>query len=301
MMDPQPWPELPYADWKATYETLHLYTQVVGKVKLALAPRLNEWWHAAYHLWARGITTGPIPYHSNLFEIRFDLISHTVEMLDSRGATQTLELSPRTVAEFYHLLFTKLDAMGIQVQIAPAPQEMPEDPIPLDQDTVHSAYDREQVARFWHVLSHVTESFERFRSGFLGKASPVHFWWGSFDLNITRFSGKLCAAPPKAGHLARVDCDEEHFSAGFWPGSEQFPEPAFYSYGYPSPVGLESHPIPVEGAGWNSAMGEFILPYNTLRAATRPEEEIMRFLASAYEAVATLGKWDRSLLERKAE
>ena len=295
------WPALPFDHWHETLDTLHLYTQIPGKIKLTLSPTLNEWWHAAYHFWARGITTGPMPYRSKLLEIRFDFFSHSIDILDSTGTAKSIELVPRTVAEFYRLFLSKLDLMGIPITLMTAPQEMPEDSIPLDQDTVHRTYDRDAVERFWVVLSQVSAVFEQFRSGFFGKASPVHFWWGSFDLNLTRFPGRSCNPPPKAGRLARIDCDEEHFSAGFWPGDKRLPQPAFYAYAYPSPHGLESAAIRPAQAEWNPMMGEFILRYDDVRNARNPEQCIIEFLTSTYNAAADLGRWDRKFLERKIE
>ncbi len=298
-MKPTSWPPLPYNDWLNTCETLHLYTQVVGKIKLALAPWLNEWWHVALTPWARGLSTGMIPYGHRLFEIRFDFISHSLEIQDSLGHSHTIELTPRPVAEFYTLVIGGLQEMGIEAAIAPAPQEMPEDIIPLDRDFEHHTYDRGAVGRFWQVLSQVSGVFEQFRSGFSGKASPVQFWWGSFDLAIARFCGRPCSAPPHAGRLARIGGDEEQFAAGFWPGDGRLRQPAFYAYSYPAFPQLSTTRISPNAAYWNAELGEFILHYENVRASADPERAILDFLTSTYEAVANLGKWDRAFLERK--
>ncbi len=292
------WPELPYTEWLDTYETLHLYTQIAGKIKLALAPWLAEWWHVALAIWARGITTGPLPFGSRLLEIRFDFISHIVEVMDSTGNSDGIELAPRPVAEFYQRLMSSLNAMGIEIDLSPAPQEMV-NKIPLDTDMLHRSYDRNAVGRFWVVLSGVAGIFEKFRSGFAGKSSPVQFYWGSFDLALSRYCGNPCSAPPHSGRMARVGDDEEHFAAGFWPGDNRLPEPAFYAYRYPALPGLEKAPLRPQGAYWNDTLGEFILPYNNVRIFPSPDEAILEFLTSSYETVATLGNWNRTFLERK--
>ena len=292
------WPALPYFEWLDTHETLHRYTQVIGKIKLVLAPFLNEWWHVALHPWAQGLTTGIIPYEGRLFEIRFNFVTHELTILDSIGGAVSIKLQDRTVAEFYVLVLSKLKELNIEVQIDPKPQEM-EDTTPLDKDTSHFRYDEKAVERFWDVLQRVTGVFEKFRSGFSGKASPVHFWWGSFDLGLTRFAGKLCDPPPNSGRLARVDCDEEHFSAGFWPGDTRFPEPGFYAYIYPAPNNIDKQRIRPTEAAWNPNLGEFILPFETVRRSADPQLVILDFLTSTYEVSANVGNWDRGFLERK--
>jgi hypothetical protein len=300
MPEINPWPALPYNDWLETYETLHLYTQVAGKIKLALSPFLSEWWHVALSIWARGITTGPIPYRSRIFEIRFDFVSHKVEILDSSGNFNTIELTPRPVAEFYRLVLSTLRKMSIDVTIASEPQEM-ENNIPLETDMTHGSYDAESVHRFWTILAAVSGVFEKFRSGFAGKASPVQFWWGSFDLSVSRYSGNPCEAPPHANRMSRVGCDEEHFAAGFWPGSGKLLKPAFYAYGYPAASGMERAAIAPNEAYWNSDLGEFILHYDDVRASPSPEKMILDFMQTTYELVANSGNWNRKFLERKVE
>ncbi|HEY3874246.1 MAG TPA: DUF5996 family protein [Candidatus Kapabacteria bacterium] len=291
------WPALPYSEWLDSYETLHLYTQVIGKIQLALSPHLNEWWHVAIHPWARGLTTGIIPYDGRLFEIMFDFTSHQLSLFDSTRAIRVIDLADRTVANFYALVLSKLDDLNIAVTIDPKPQEI-DIATPFPEDTSHFRYDEPAIERFWRVLSRIVGVFEQFRSGFSGKASPVHFWWGSFDLNLTRFSGNLCSAPPHAGRMARIDCDEEHFSAGFWPGNATFPQPAFYAYSYPALPGIEKQSVQPKSATWNPSMGEFILPYDAIRSLSDPGQAILEFLQSSYEAIATLGKWDQAILER---
>ena len=300
MADTNHWPALPYDEWQDTYATLHLYTQVVGKIKLALSPFLNEWWHVALAIWARGITTGPIPYRSRIFEIRFDFISHNLEIFDSVGNFHSIELTPRSVAEFYRIVLSTLQEMGIEVTIAPEPQEM-ENTIPLESDSVHCSYDRESVRKFWTILASISSVFETYRSGFAGKASPVQFWWGSFDLSVSRYSGRKCSPPPYANRMSRVGCDEEHFAAGFWPGSGKLLQPAFYAYGYPAAKGIERASIPPDEAYWNSDLGEFILQYDDVQASSAPEKMILEFLTSSYAIVANSGNWDREFLERKVE
>ena len=300
MEEKTPWPSLPYNEWLDTYETLHLYTQVAGKIKLALSPFLNEWWHVALALWARGITTGPIPYGTRLFEIRFHLVSHRVDIFDSAGNFHIIELTPRPVAEFYRLVLAHLHLMGIDVTIAPEPQEM-ENTIPLETDMVHRSYDRASVHHFWTILASISGVFEKFRSGFAGKGSPVQFWWGSFDMGVSRYSGRSCEPPPKANRLSRIGCDEEHFAAGFWPGNSKLPKPAFYAYGYPAVPGLERSSISPKEAYWNTDLGEFILHYDDVRSSAEPEKMILEFLQSTYELIANAGNWDRAFLERKVE
>ncbi|MFI5201999.1 MAG: DUF5996 family protein [Candidatus Kapaibacterium sp.] len=297
-MENELWPALPYDEWLDTYETLHLYTQIPGKIKLAFSPFLNEWWHVAYGIWARGITTGPIPFEHRIFEIRFDFISHAVEILDSLGEKKAIELQPRPVAEFYKLLMSALREMSIEAAITSAPQEM-EDAIPLDQDRAHRSYNRDAVQRFWTILSQVAGVFEQFRSGFAGKNSPVQFWWGSFDLAVARFCGRPASAPPHSNRMARIGGDEEHFAAGFWPGDGRLTQPAFYAYRYPALPELRDASIRPMKAYWNTDLGECILHYDDVRKSPSPEQAILEFLTSTYEAVANLSHWDRAFLERK--
>ncbi|HZK75290.1 MAG TPA: DUF5996 family protein [Candidatus Kapabacteria bacterium] len=299
-MEHEFWPSLPYEDWLDTCETLHLYTQIPGKIKLALSPPLNEWWHVAYGIWARGITTGPIPFEHRIFEIRFDFVSHIVEIHDNVGKIKTIELKSRTVAEFYHLVMSELQEMGIVVTITPAPQEMGST-IPIATDRTHRSYDRDAVNRFWTILSQVSGVFEQFRSGFSGKSSPVQFWWGSFDLAIARYCGRPCNAGPHANRMERIGGDEEHFAAGFWPGDGRLKRPAFYAYRYPALPELQHAPLQPREAYWNTDLGEWILHYDDVRRSPLPEQAILEFLTSTYESVANLSHWDRAFLERKIE
>ncbi len=296
--NPELWPALPYEEWLDTFETLHLYTQIPGKIKLALSPFLNEWWHAAYGIWSRGITTGPIPFEHRLFEIRFDFVSHVVEILDSVGNRKPIELLPRPVAEFHRHLMSALREMGIEASITSTPQEM-ESKIPIVSDTTHRSYNREAVQRFWTILSQVAGVFEQFRPGFSGKSSPVQFWWGSFDLAVSRYCGRPSSAPAHSNRMARVGGDEEHFAAGFWPGDGRLTQPAFYAYHYPAVPELQNAPIQPKEAYWNTDLGEYILHYDDVRKSPSPEQAILEFLTSTYGAVADISHWDRAFLERR--
>jgi hypothetical protein len=294
------WPALPHEAWKATYETLHLWTQIVGKVKLALSPPENHWWHVTLLPTARGLTTGPIPWNGQegrVFDVQFDFIDHALFIHASDGSLRTMPLVPRSVASFYGEFMECLRALGINVTINPIPSEM-ENPVRCDQDEKHASYDPEFSNRFWRILVETAIVFKRHRSRFIGKTSPVHFFWGSFDLALTFFSGR--PAPDRAGadHMTREAYSHEVISCGFWPGSDAFPRPAFYSYAAPEPPGLASAPILPPGAGYDPRMKEFLLSYDQMRAEERPEEALLAFCRSTYEAAANLGKWDRSALER---
>ena len=295
------WPELPYAAWKDTCATLHLWTQVVGKVRLSLTPWLNHSWHVTLHVSPRGLVTPPIPYDSRDFTIEFDFIDHVLWLRTSDGHFRQLVLRPMPVAEFYADVLHALKELGITVRINVIPNEIPY-AIPFPEDTVHASYDRDFAQRFWRVLSRSHEVFADFRTGFLGKASPVHFFWGSFDLAVTRFSGRI--APPHPGGVpnlpdtvAREAYSHEVSSAGFWPGGGAIDYPAYYSYAYPAPEGFAAAKVWPDAAFWSKELGEFILPYDTVRTAREPERELMAFLQSTYEAAADLGAWDRAALE----
>jgi Family of unknown function (DUF5996) len=294
------WPELPYAAWKDTAETLHLWTQVVGKVRLTLTPWLNHSWHVALYVTASGLTTSPIPWQGGSFQIDFDFIDHVLWIRTSDGQFRQLMLRPMMVAEFYADLFVALVELGIDIRIRTMPCEIP-DCIPFDQDSTHAAYDRDYANRFWRVLLAAHEVFARFRSGFLGKASPVHFFWGSFDLAVTRFSGR--PAPKHPGgipHLpdsvAQEAYSHEVSSAGFWPGAEGA-DAAFYSYAYPAPEGFAAARVAPDAAFFSEQLGEFLLPYEAVRKASDPDAALMAFLTSTYAAAADLAKWDRDALE----
>ncbi len=296
----QPWPELPYAPWRGTAMTLQLWTQIVGKTRLALTPWLNHGWQVVLYVTARGLGTGPMPFGGELLEIEFDFIAHRVIFRTSRGSERILPLEPRTVADFYARTMFFLAELGMPVAIDPMPNEIA-GAVAFPQDTVHAAYDAGAAHRFWRALIRADNVFKQFRSGFLGKASPVHFFWGSFDLAVTRFSGRRAPLHPGGiPHLPNAVTQEayshEVSSAGFWPGSEAFPQAAFYSYAYPVPPGFGDRPV-TAGAHFDAALGEFILPYDTVRTAADPGALLLDFLQMSYAAAADCGGWDRPALE----
>jgi Family of unknown function (DUF5996) len=296
------WPELPYAEWKDTRDTLHLWTQVVGKVRLVLTPWLNHSWHVALYVTTRGLTTSPIPWRRGSIQIDFDFIDHVLWVRTSEGHFRQIMLKPMSVAEFYQDVMIALRELGIDVRMNTMPCEIA-DCIPFEQDTLHAAYDGDYANRFWRVLLSANEVFAHFRTGFLGKASPVHFFWGSFDLAVTRFSGR--AAPLHPGgvpHLpdavAREAYSHEVSSAGFWPGGgAPIGYAAFYSYAYPAPDGFAAATVKPKEAFFSKELGEFLLPYDALRKARDPDAALMEFLQSTYDAAADLAKWDRRALE----
>ena len=294
------WPELEYASWRDTALTLQLWTQIVGKVRLALTPWLNHSWHVPLYVSARGLTTGPVPAGKEVVELEFDFHVHQLLLRTSRGEEARIDLPGQSVADFYRGTLDALRLMGVSVTINELPNEMPS-ATRFSQDRAHAIYDPAAAQRFWRALIQADRLFKLFRSGFLGKASPVHFFWGSFDLAVTRFSGRT--APPHPGgmpHLpdavAREAYSHEVSSAGFWPGSDAFPRAAFYSYAYPEPPGYRTQRVP-PGAMFAPALGEFILSYDTLRAAADPDALLLDFLAATYAAAADCGKWDRAALE----
>lgn len=294
------WPDLPYAGWRDTAATLQLWTQIVGKVRLALAPWLNHSWQVPLYVTARGLGTSPIAVGGELLEIDFDFIAHRLVARTSRGETETLALEPQTVADFYRCVVDLLDRLGIAVAINEMPNEIP-DAIRFSEDRIHASYDAAAAHRFWRALVQADRVFKQFRSGFLGKASPVHFFWGSFDLAVTRFSGR--PAPPHPGGVpglpdavAREAYSHEVSSAGFWPGSDAFPQAAFYSYAWPEPAGFRDRPVP-PGARFDETLGEFILPYDAVRIAEDPDALLLDFLSATYAAAADAGGWDRAALD----
>jgi hypothetical protein len=291
------WPALPFEEWKETCETLHMWTQVVGKVRLALTPLVNHWWNVPLYVSARGLNTSPIPYGERNFEIDFDFIEHLLRISCSDGRTQTLPLVPRTVADFYHEVFERLAQLDIRVKIWTMPVEV-ENPTRFEQDTHHASYDPEYATRFWHVLTHADRVFKEFRAPFTGKVSPVHFFWGSFDLAVTRFSGR--PAPPREGadSITREAYSHEVISHGFWPGSAAAPEAAFYSYTAPEPAGLNGAQVRPREAFYSTELKEFLIRYEDVRRADAPAEALMEFLQSTYEAGANLAGWERASLER---
>jgi hypothetical protein len=300
MPQPARWPELPYAAWQDTAATLQLWTQMVGKVRLARAPWLNHSWHVALYVTARGLTTSPIPDGARQLQIDFDFIDHVLWLRTSDGHARRIMLAPKPVAEFYDELTIALKELGIAVTIRTMPCEIP-DCIPFDRDTVHRAYDAAYANRFWRVLAAASEVFTRFRTGFLGKASPVHFFWGSFDLAVTRFSGRPApqhpgGVPHLADAVAREAYSHEVSSAGFWPGGNG-QDAAFYAYAYPAPAGFAAARVRPAAAFFSKELGEFLLPYDAMRKARDPDGALMEFLTSTYEAAADLAHWDRVSLE----
>jgi hypothetical protein len=290
------WPELPLDAWKNTKDTLHLYTQVVGKVRLALAPPEPEFSHVTLYVTARGLTTSPMLLGDRTFALDFDFIDHVVVISVSDGATRRIALlPPRSVADFYTAVLATLAELKLAVQINPVPQEVP-DLTPCDQDTKHNAYDPESVQRFWSILRISDMLIKQHRAPFRGRHTPVHFFWGGLDLAYTRYSGRPAEPPPGANWLFRLSMDAEEIYAGFWPGDARFPEPSFASYVYPKPAGIEKAVIRPAAASWHEELGLFLLRYEDVRTSTAPREAVLQFLASTYDASATLAGWDRALL-----
>jgi len=299
----EPWPALPLSDWADTRDTLHLWTQVIGKVRLALAPHVNHWWQVTLYPTARGLTTSAMSCNRGTLEIAFDFIDHVLLLETSDGQRRTVALAPRTVADFHAEVMGALRTMRVDVRIWPHPVEIV-DPIPFAKDTIHGAYDAAAVSRFQHAMLRATHVLQRFRSGFEGKCSPVHFWWGSFDLACTRFSGR--PAPPHPGgipHLAdrvtREAYSRECHSAGWWPGdTPSGAEAAFYAYAYPEPAGLSEHRLREPAARYDATVHEFLLPYADVRQASASDDRVLAFYDDTYDATARLGGWDRQALER---
>ncbi len=297
-MSSSAWPALPLADWKNTCDTLHMWTQIVGKIRLEFAPYLNHWWNAAFYVSARGLTTSAIPHGSDYFEMEFDFLDHQLAIRTSSGASKVAKLRPRTVADFYQEVLALLGVLGIEARINPIPNEVP-DPIPFDRDEVHASYDPEYAQRFWRILIQVSQVLTEFRGRFIGKCSPVHFFWGSFDLAVTRFSGPLAPPRPGADRITREAYSHECSSAGFWPGSGDVTEPAFYAYTSPAPPELETAAVRPAQAFYDRKMGEFFLMYEEVRRTASPRDTLLEFLESTYEAGATLAHWNRNALERR--
>ena len=298
---PDPWPSLPLEDWKDTYGTLHRWTQIVGKIRLAQSPWINHSWHVTLYVTARGLTTSPIPYGTRTFQLDFDFIDHGLLILTGEGAVRTIALRAHPVADFHAELFATLRELGLEVKIHSAPNELP-DAIPLDTDREHGSYDAEYANRFWRVLVQSDRVFKDFRARFIGKCSPVHFFWGSCDLAVTRFSGRRAPAHPGGvPHLpdavTREAYSHEVSSCGFWPGGGPVPFPAYYSYAYPTPDGFGAARVRPGSAFFSRDLGEFVLPYDEVRQAPSPDEVLLEFLQSTYEAAAELGHWDRAALE----
>jgi len=295
------WPALPFAVWRESCTTLQLWTQIVGKVRLALTPWLNHSWQATFYVTARGLTTSPIPDGARSFAIDFDFIAHRLAIRTDAGAERVIPLRPMSVADFYAETMAALAALGIDIRIDTMPNEIA-DAIPFDRDRVHAAYDADSVHRFWRVLVQADRVFKLFRTGFLGKASPVHFFWGSFDLAVTRFSGRRAPLHPGGipnlpDAVTREAYSHEVSSAGFWPGGGAIDYPAFYSYAYPAPASFAAARVRPEAAFFNAQLGEFLLPYDAVRTAPAPDRALLDFLQSTYEAAAIGGGWDRAALE----
>jgi hypothetical protein len=289
------WPELRWDDWKDTADTLHMGTQIVGKTRLALTPLENHWWNVPLYVSARGLTTSPMPWRGDVLEIEFDFRAHLLELRMGSGARVQLELRPRTVADFYAEYRKALAGLGIDAKIWPMPVEVAA-PVRFDQDTEHKSYDPAAVERFHQVLMRVDTLLKRFATGFQGKISPVHFFWGSFDLAVTRFSGRLCAGPPRADKMQQEAYSHEVISAGWWPGNGGYGAAAFYCYAAPVPAGLAEKPV--RPGAWDAALGEFILKYDEVRASESPDDAVMSFLETTYAAGADAAEWDRKALER---
>jgi hypothetical protein len=296
LMADEQWPALPYEEWKDTYATLHMWSQVVGKVALAQSPPLNHSWAAALQVTPRGLSTRALPHGSRSFTIEFDFIDHRLIIRASDGTQRTLALEPRPVADFYREVMTMLRDMALPVKIWPMPVEVPS-PIRFDQDTVHHSYDPVYATRCWRILVQIERVLSGARCEFVGKCSPVHFFWGSFDLAVTRFSGRL--APPRDGPaFMREAYSHEVISHGFWPGSGPVLEPAFYAYAVPEPAGFRESAVEPASAFYHKELGEFILPYDSVRTAADPDDTLRRFVGSTYRQGATLAHWDRTALER---
>ncbi|HUP20949.1 MAG TPA: DUF5996 family protein [Gemmatimonadota bacterium] len=297
------WPDLRLEAWQDTYATIHMWSQVVGKVRMAKTPPENHWWHVPLYLTSRGLTTSPIPDGPRTFQLDFDFLDHSLDLTTSDGDVRSIPLRPMTVADFHRDVLAGLRDLEIDVRIWPFPVEVP-DPIPFEEDTVHGAYDAEWATRLWRALAQADRVTKAFRNDFLGKASPVHFFWGGFDLASTRFSGR--EAPPHPGvpgiadSITREGYSHECWSAGWWPGAG-LGEPAFYAYAYPTPEGLRDRPVEPAEAGWNETLGEFVLPYEAVRSAADPDAHLLAFLRTTYAAAADAGGWDRDRLERPPE
>jgi hypothetical protein len=296
------WPALPLREWRDTYATVHMWMQIIGKTRLALAPMQNHWWQVPLYLTPRGLTTSPMPYGERTFAVDWDFIDHRLVIAADDGATRTLALGPRTVADFYADYRAALGGLGLDVHIRPVPVEV-EVAVPFAQDRTHAAYDPEWVTHWWRVLVQADRVLQRFRGRFLGKASPVHFFWGSFDLATTRFSGRPAprhpgGAPNTPDRVMIEAYSHECASCGFWPGGGAMPEAAFYAYAYPEPDGYRAARVGPASARYDETLREFVLPYEAVRAAASPDDALLEFAQSTYAAAATHGRWDRAALDR---
>jgi len=291
------WPELPLEAWQDTYATLHMWTQIVGKVRLVLSPRVNHWWEVPFYIDARGLTTSAIPYNGGNFDIQFDFIDHKLVIQTSWGSSKTLGLKAQSVADFYAEFMSALQSLGIGVKIWTTPCEVP-NPVRFERDTQHASYDPEYARRFWEILVLSDDIFKEFRAEFIGKNSPVHFFWGSFDLCVTRFSGRRAPERVGADPVTREAYSHEVISAGFWPGGGDIKGPAFYAYAAPEPPGFAEQPVLPAAAFYHPQLHEFLLMYDEVRRAASPRQALLSFLQSTYEAGANLANWDRKELER---
>lgn len=294
---PECWPALPLQSWSDTCSTLHMWTQIVGKIRLRLTPLINHWWNVPLYVTARGLSTSRIPYGDRAFEMSFDFTRHQLVLEMSDGDVKSLPLAPRSVAEFYREVMQMLRSAGIEVTIWKMPVEIP-NPIPFDEDRVHASYDPQAVERFWRILLSVDAVFQQFRSRFIGKSSPVHFFWGSFDLAVTRFSGRTAPERPAADPITREAYSHEVSSVGFWPGSGSIRDAAFYCYAAPEPQGLRAAGIRPPAARYDAELSEFLLMYDDVRSSESPTATLLDFCETTYAAAATLGNWDRKALER---
>ncbi len=297
----QNWPAIPYNDWKDTLQTVQLWAQIVGKIRLRKMPWINHQWHVTLYVSPTGLTTGSIPYEKGIFQIDFDFQQHQLLIITSTGSKEQMDLYPRTVASFYNELFEKLHSMGIHAYIYAVPNEI-EPAIPFKEDEIHQSYDKEKVHLFWQALVHIYPVFVRFRARFIGKSSPIHLFWGSYDLALSRFSGKEAPMHPGGAPNLPLKVMQEAYShevssCGFWPGGESYPVPVFYAYIYPTPASYNEQPVIPKEAFYSKEMGEFILPYDVVRQSENPEETLLQFLQSTYEAAANTAHWDREKLE----
>jgi hypothetical protein len=297
------WPALPLEEWQETDKTLHRWMQIVGKVRLMQTPWINHSWHVPFYVTVRGLSTSPIPHQTREFEMEFDFLEHQLVIQASDGAHSRLPLRPQSVAAFYAAVMAELDRMDLHVDIHPTPNEVP-DAVPFSKDHAHASYDPDAAQRMWRILVQSERGFREFRARFIGKTSPIHFFWGGFDLALTRFSGR--PAPRHPGGIpnfpdwvAREAYTHEVSSAGFWPGGDPHPFPLFYSYAYPEPAGFAEAPVLPEGAFYSKELREFVLPYDVVRTSKTPDATLDSFLQSTYDAAANLGNWDRAALERK--
>jgi len=294
------WPSLPWAEWRDTLETVHMWAQIVGKTRLTLCPSQNHWWHVPLYVTARGLSTSKISHKSLTFDVEFDFFDHLLRIRSDRGEERTLSLAPRTVADFYSEYLKTLRSMGVDLILTnPRPDETP-DKIPFADDTLHSSYDPAAMHRFFIALAHVDSLLKQFQGRFLGKSSPVHFFWGSFDLAVTRFSGRRAPERPHTDRITREAYSHEVISAGFWPGDQRFPEAAFYSYAAPAQPDLEKEVVRPGAAFYSHELGEFLLRYEDVRLMPDPNKAVMDFLQSTYDSAARLANWNRAELEREA-